>query len=202
MSPYLTRTASLSFFNCPYICLSFPLSFSDSLIFCLSICLPISLYLFYFPGVPGVRTLSIGDGANDVAMIQEAHVGVGIRGEEGLQAVNASDFAIAQFRFLKVLLLKHGRYNYIRMSQVVRYMFYKNVRTNCQLASIICQPSEPIRMTSSAPLLPLLYPSCPKLWAITFPLLTNHHLSSSAFHPHPSQQFLGFDEYGTVLVQF
>ena len=79
-------------------------------------------------GVPGVRTLSIGDGANDVAMIQEAHVGVGIRGEEGLQAVNASDFAIAQFRFLSVLLLKHGRFNYVRMCRVVRYMFYKNVR--------------------------------------------------------------------------
>ena len=42
--------------------------------------------------------------------------------------MNASDFAIAQFRFLAVLLLKHGRYNYIRMGQVVRYMFYKNVR--------------------------------------------------------------------------
>jgi P-type E1-E2 ATPase len=63
-----------------------------------------------------------------VAMIQEAHVGVGIRGEEGLQAVNASDFAIAQFRFLSVLLLKHGRFNYVRMCRVVRYMFYKNVR--------------------------------------------------------------------------
>ena len=75
-----------------------------------------------------MRTLSIGDGANDVAMIQEAHVGVGIRGEEGLQAVNASDFAIAQFRFLSVLLLKHGRFNYVRMCRVVRYMFYKNVR--------------------------------------------------------------------------
>ena len=81
----------------------------------------------YASGVPGVRTLSIGDGANDVAMIQEAHVGVGIRGEEGLQAVNASDFAIAQFRFLSVLLLKHGRFNYIRMCRVVQYMFYKNV---------------------------------------------------------------------------
>ena len=57
-------------------------------------------------GVPGVRTLSIGDGANDVAMIQEAHVGVGIRGEEGVQAVNASDFAIAQFRYLQILMLK------------------------------------------------------------------------------------------------
>jgi phospholipid-transporting ATPase len=78
-------------------------------------------------GVPGVRTLAIGDGANDVAMIQEAHVGVGIRGEEGVQAVNASDFAIAQFRFISVLILKHGRYNYVRMSQLVRYMFYKNI---------------------------------------------------------------------------
>lgn len=78
-------------------------------------------------GIEGVRTLAIGDGANDVAMIQEAHVGVGIRGEEGLQAVNASDYAIAQFRFLKVLLLKHGRYNYVRMSGLVLYMFYKNV---------------------------------------------------------------------------
>jgi phospholipid-transporting ATPase len=78
-------------------------------------------------GVPGVRTLSIGDGANDVAMIQEAHVGVGIRGEEGLQAVNASDYAIAQFSYLQVLLLKHGRSNYIRMSNLVCYTFYKNI---------------------------------------------------------------------------
>ncbi len=78
-------------------------------------------------GVPGVRTLAIGDGANDVAMIQEAHIGVGIRGEEGLQAVNASDYAIAQFRFLQPLLLKHGRRNYNRLSSLVVYMFYKNV---------------------------------------------------------------------------
>jgi len=77
--------------------------------------------------VPGVRTLAVGDGANDVAMIKAAHIGVGIRGEEGVQAVNASDFAIAQFRFLKPLLLKHGRYNYQRMSNMILYMFYKNV---------------------------------------------------------------------------
>ncbi len=78
-------------------------------------------------GVPGVRTLAIGDGANDVAMIQEAHIGVGIKGEEGLQAVNSADFAIAQFRYLSDLMLKHGRYNYIRMSSLVCYMFYKNI---------------------------------------------------------------------------
>lgn len=78
-------------------------------------------------GIKGVRTLAIGDGANDVAMIQEAHIGVGIKGEEGLQAVNSSDFAIAQFRYLQHLMLKHGRYNYIRMSSLICYMFYKNV---------------------------------------------------------------------------
>ena len=78
-------------------------------------------------GIPGVRTLAIGDGANDVSMIQEAHIGVGIKGEEGLQAVNSSDYAIAQFRYLSILLLKHGRYNYIRMSNLVCYVFYKNI---------------------------------------------------------------------------
>jgi len=78
-------------------------------------------------GVKGVQTLAVGDGANDVAMIQEAHVGVGIRGEEGLQAVNSADYAIAQFRYLTPLILKHGRYNYIRMSRLVCYIFYKNI---------------------------------------------------------------------------
>ena len=61
-----------------------------------------------------VMTLSIGDGANDVSMIQAADVGVGIAGEEGLQAVNSSDYAIAQFRFLKRLLLVHGHWSYHR----------------------------------------------------------------------------------------
>lgn len=64
-------------------------------------------------------TLAIGDGANDVSMIQAAHVGVGISGQEGLQAVMAADFAIAQFRFLAPLLLVHGRWSYKRLSKVV-----------------------------------------------------------------------------------
>jgi len=72
-------------------------------------------------------TLAIGDGANDVSMIQEAHLGVGISGKEGLQAVNSSDVAIAQFRFLTKLLLVHGRWNYRRLSKVVLYSFYKNI---------------------------------------------------------------------------
>ncbi|KAJ9554377.1 hypothetical protein OSB04_018422 [Centaurea solstitialis] len=72
-------------------------------------------------------TLSIGDGANDVGMIQAAHVGVGISGLEGMQAVMASDFAIAQFRFLTDLLLVHGRWSYLRLCKVVSYFFYKNL---------------------------------------------------------------------------
>ncbi|XP_043706118.1 phospholipid-transporting ATPase 3-like isoform X2 [Telopea speciosissima] len=72
-------------------------------------------------------TLSIGDGANDVSMIQAAHVGVGISGLEGMQAVMASDFAIAQFRYLTDLLLVHGRWSYLRICKVVTYFFYKNL---------------------------------------------------------------------------
>ena len=60
-------------------------------------------------------------------MIQEAHIGVGISGKEGRQAVNNSDFAIGQFRFLKPQLLKHGRRNYRRMSKVIVYSFFKNI---------------------------------------------------------------------------
>jgi phospholipid-transporting ATPase len=66
-------------------------------------------------------TLAIGDGANDVSMIQEAHVGVGISGNEGMQAVRSADYAIAQFRFLQRLLLVHGRWNYKRIALVILY---------------------------------------------------------------------------------
>nr|CCA23888.1 phospholipidtransporting ATPase putative [Albugo laibachii Nc14] len=72
------------------------------------------------------HTLSIGDGANDVPMIQTAHIGVGISGQEGMQAVNSSDFAIPQFRFLLPLLLVHGRWNYQRISILTVYTFYRN----------------------------------------------------------------------------
>nr|XP_055074814.1 phospholipid-transporting ATPase IF isoform X1 [Misgurnus anguillicaudatus] len=72
-------------------------------------------------------TLAIGDGANDVSMIQEAHVGIGIMGKEGRQAVRNSDYAIARFRFLAKLLLVHGHFYYIRIATLVQYFFYKNV---------------------------------------------------------------------------
>ncbi|MGH0162021.1 UNVERIFIED_CONTAM: hypothetical protein FKN15_002811 [Acipenser sinensis] len=71
-------------------------------------------------------TLAIGDGANDVSMIKTAHIGVGISGQEGMQAVLASDFSFAQFRFLQRLLLVHGRWSYFRMCNFLCYFFYKN----------------------------------------------------------------------------
>uniref|UniRef100_A0A8C3G792 Phospholipid-transporting ATPase n=1 Tax=Cyclopterus lumpus TaxID=8103 RepID=A0A8C3G792_CYCLU len=71
-------------------------------------------------------TLSIGDGANDVNMIKTADIGVGISGQEGMQAVMSSDYAFAQFRFLQRLLLVHGRWSYIRMCKFLRYFFFKN----------------------------------------------------------------------------
>lgn len=71
--------------------------------------------------------LAIGDGANDVSMIQAAHVGVGISGMEGAQASRSADFAIGQFKYLKKLLLVHGSWSYQRISLAILYSFYKNI---------------------------------------------------------------------------
>ena len=75
---------------------------------------------------PKAVTLAIGDGGNDVPMIMEAHIGVGIYGEEGMRAVQSSDYAIGEFQFLRSLLLFHGRTNYIRNAECVIFFFYKN----------------------------------------------------------------------------
>ncbi|CAK7272517.1 aminophospholipid translocase [Sporothrix epigloea] len=71
--------------------------------------------------------LAIGDGANDVSMIQAAHIGVGISGMEGLQAARSADVSIGQFRYLRKLLLVHGAWSYHRVSKAILYSFYKNM---------------------------------------------------------------------------
>jgi len=76
---------------------------------------------------PKTITLSVGDGANDVPMIYGAHVGVAIRGKEGTQAVQASDIAISQFRFLMPLLQCHGRRAYRRVALFLSFFLYKNI---------------------------------------------------------------------------
>jgi phospholipid-translocating ATPase len=75
--------------------------------------------------VPNSVTLAIGDGANDIAMIQEANIGIGIQGREGLQAARVADYSFAQFHYLTQLLLVHGRWNYIRTCKYILGTFYK-----------------------------------------------------------------------------
>lgn len=70
-------------------------------------------------------TAAIGDGANDVSMIQEAHVGLGIYGKEGNSAAKSSDFCFAKFKFLKRILIKHGYLYYNRTAVLIQYFFYK-----------------------------------------------------------------------------
>ncbi|KAH8664203.1 hypothetical protein BX600DRAFT_382033 [Xylariales sp. PMI_506] len=77
--------------------------------------------------VPDAITLAIGDGSNDISMIQASHVGIGISGREGLQAARIADFSIAQFRFLQRLLFVHGRWNYLRTGKYVLATFWKEM---------------------------------------------------------------------------
>lgn len=76
-------------------------------------------------------TLAIGDGANDCGMIQEAHVGIGVMGKEGRQAVRTSDYAVARFKFLWRVLLVHGHWYYVRAAIMVQYFFYKVTHLIC-----------------------------------------------------------------------
>ncbi|KAF9104570.1 hypothetical protein BGX27_010043 [Mortierella sp. AM989] len=71
--------------------------------------------------------LAIGDGANDVSMIQAANIGVGIAGQEGMQAAMASDYSITQFRFIRKLVLVHGHWGYMRIAEMILNFFFKNV---------------------------------------------------------------------------
>jgi magnesium-transporting ATPase (P-type) len=70
--------------------------------------------------------LAIGDGANDISMIKEAHVGIGIFGEEGWQAAGSADYAITKFKDLYRLLFLHGRWNYQRVTFFICFFMYKN----------------------------------------------------------------------------
>ncbi|EER17680.1 hypothetical protein Pmar_PMAR023601 [Perkinsus marinus ATCC 50983] len=79
------------------------------------------------------RVLAIGDGANDINMIHQAHVGVGIFGQEGYQAAGTADYAISRFGDLYRLMFYHGRWNYERITHYINFFIYKNfLFTLCQ----------------------------------------------------------------------
>ena len=110
-------------------------------------------------------TLAIGDGGNDVSMIMEANIGIGIYGEEGMSAVQASDFSIGEFKLLKRLLFIHGRINLYRISKMILYFFYKNfVFTLIQFYfSFIC-------LSSGQTIIDDWYITCYNLIFTAFPL--------------------------------
>ncbi|TDH65800.1 hypothetical protein CCR75_007199 [Bremia lactucae] len=129
---------------------------------------------------PDSITLAIGDGANDVAMIQTAHIGVGISGQEGAQAVNASDYALAQFRYLQRLLFVHGRWAYRRVAKLMSYMLYKNVTyvlTTFWFGCFSGFSGQPLLLDVAAQSFNVLYTSMP---LILFAVLDQDVSSASA----------------------
>lgn len=75
----------------------------------------------------GKRLCAVGDGGNDVAMIQEAHIGIGIVGKEGMQASLAADYSIIKFKYLNHLLLWHGRISYKNTSTVAKFVIHRGL---------------------------------------------------------------------------
>lgn len=75
----------------------------------------------------GKRTCAVGDGGNDVSMIQQSDAGIGIEGREGKQASLAGDFSIPQFKFIAKLLLVHGRRSYKRSAQLSQFVIHRGL---------------------------------------------------------------------------
>ncbi|XP_044738524.1 probable phospholipid-transporting ATPase IIB isoform X3 [Chrysoperla carnea] len=75
----------------------------------------------------GKRTAAVGDGGNDVSMIQQADAGIGIEGREGKQASLAGDFSIPQFSILAQLLLVHGRHSYKRSASLSQFVIHRGL---------------------------------------------------------------------------
>ncbi len=73
------------------------------------------------------RTAAIGDGGNDVAMIQEANIGIGIVGKEGKQASLAADYSIPTFKHLNLLLLWYGRLSYKNTSTISKFVIHRGL---------------------------------------------------------------------------
>ena len=95
----------------------------------------------------GKRTACIGDGGNDVSMIQAADVGVGIVGKEGKQASLAADFSITQFAHLTKLLVWHGRNSYKRSAKLAQFVIHRGLLISvCQTVFSVASHFEPIAL--------------------------------------------------------
>ncbi|XP_043415057.1 probable phospholipid-transporting ATPase IIB isoform X4 [Prionailurus bengalensis] len=75
----------------------------------------------------GKRTCAVGDGGNDVSMIQAADCGIGIEGKEGRQASLAADFSVTQFRHIGRLLMVHGRSSYKRSAALGQFVMHRGL---------------------------------------------------------------------------
>jgi phospholipid-transporting ATPase len=138
-------------------------------------------------------TLAIGDGANDCPMIQSAHIGVGLTGQEGMQAARCADYSFAQFRFLSRLLLLHGRWGYRRVTGFVYYYFYKNM---CMALSefcfaFYCAASGQIWFPAY---LSLMFNAFFTSWAIMVNGIMDRDVSADASMTYPELYALGRDE--------
>ncbi|KAB8416363.1 hypothetical protein FH972_024882 [Carpinus fangiana] len=93
------------------------------------------------------RVCCIGDGGNDVSMIQAADVGVGIVGKEGRQASLAADFSITQFCHLTKLLVWHGRNSYKRSAKLAQFVIHRGLIISvCQTVFSVASEFEPIAL--------------------------------------------------------
>lgn len=106
---------------------AFLLNRAKSVIFCRSSPREKAVIVGFVKKEMKLTVLAIGDGGNDVGMIEEAHIGVGIIGKEGNSAASVSDFSIGQFRFLDRLVLHHGRWFYYRLSYFFVFFGLKNM---------------------------------------------------------------------------
>ena len=112
--------------------------------------------------------MSVGDGGNDVPMISMAHVGVGIMGNEGMQAARASDFALGEFRMLIRLLAVHGRYSALRSSELIKYSFYKNLCFATPQVPKHRYNLDAVKCTNQ-PMMPLASPLLSQHFPVSFP---------------------------------
>ena len=147
-------------------------------------------------------TLAIGDGGNDVGMIQVAHVGIGINGLEGTQAARSADFSTPKFRFIVKLLLIHGAWSFHRISRVILYTLYKNfVIVLCQFWFAYLNSYS--AQTAFSPKLLLLYNS---VFSVAPPVIigiTDQYVTAPELIQHP--QLYTFGQKGkfvSLLVMF